>query len=448
MRTVILVPVLVASLLGACGGESTGGADRAPNRLLSSTSTGPEISLPNLRAEYSVTVTANSVVVVDLTGAAAPQTFDNPHRIFFADEAIAFDRGGIAGQAYRVYKAAFNRTPDLGGLSFWIGGMDGGLTLEQVSAGFTQSDEFKQLYGANPTNAELVDRFYRNVLGRAPEQGGFDFWVSVLDRNAASRAQVLAGFSESGENISGVANAIAGGIRYVPSRVPSAAQALSLLRSAVWVEDTEHGPILLRIGASGEYLLSDPYPADSEGRPGVEYGMLSVTATDASGYAVEVRPSVDTNGRWGLSHGGACMRMKVAGGVLLAGDMGTPGCGPADVSTLNKVPSFQSVEGAWTLDGRGIRNPLIVFLGNGKFAMADPVGDPSSPSCGGPGVEAGTYSFDGASGMVRLTSVSVNTNGCAGLAEDGLATGAPMAFIAAPDGKTATLGGTTIYRVD
>jgi hypothetical protein len=448
MRTLHVVAILAASLFTACGGDSPGVASPAPVQLRASTTTGAEVALSNLRAEYLVTAGANSVVVQDLVAGTPPETFDNPQRILFADEALAFDRDGVAGQAYRVYKAAFNRTPDIGGLSFWIERMDSGVTLEQVSGGFAGSDEFTQLYGANSSNAELVDRFYRNVLGRAPEQAGLDFWVSVLDRNAATRPQVLAGFSESAENKAGVAAAIAGGIRYISTRPSNPAQALSLLRSAVWVEDTQHGPLLLRIGITGEYLLSDPYPRDSEGQPGIEYGLLSFPATDSAGYVIEARPSIDTNGKWGLSHLGPCMRLKVVDGVLLAGDVALPGCGLADVSVLLKVAGAGGVEGAWTLDGAGIRNPLIVFLGNGKFAMADPVGDTSSPSCGGPGVEAGTYTYDAGSRMVALTSVSVNTNGCAGLAEDGLAPGAPMEFILAADGRTATLGGTTIYRVN
>ena len=118
------------------------------------------------------------------------------------------------------------------------------------------------------------------------------------------------------------------------------------------------------------------------------------------------------------------------------------------MSTLRKIAATTGVLGAWTLGGTGIRNPLIAFLSNGSVAMADPIGDTSSPSCGGPGVEAGTYSYDAGTGMVRIDSVTANTNGCAGLAENGLTAGATMQFIAAPGGRAGTLGGTTIYRVN
>lgn len=448
MRSLPISAVVIACLAAACGGEPGRDTPASSTQLRASTSSGASVELPNLRDEYTLTMAGGTVVVLDNTLANPPQTIDNPHRLYFADQALAFDRDGVAGQAYRVYQAAFDRKPDIGGLSFWIGGMDDGLSLEQVSAGFVGSEEFRQLYGATPSNAELVDRLYRNVLHRAPEQGGFDFWVSVLDRKASTRAQVLTGFSESDENKAGVAAAIAAGIPYVSSRIPNAAQAMTLLRSSVWVQHTEHGPHLLRVGASGEYLLSDPMPASSGGQPGVEYGMLSVTATDAAGYAIRAQPSVDTNGTGGLSGAGPCLRLKVANGNLLAGDVGELGCGPSDISTFIKIGARFGPFGAWTLGGTGIKSPLIAFLTNGRFAMADPIGDTGSPSCGGPGAEAGTYNYDAATGMISLFTVTTNSNGCAGLAENGLDPGAPMEFIAAPDGKTATLGGTTIYRVN
>jgi hypothetical protein len=50
------------------------------------------------------------------------------------------------------------------------------------------------------------------VLGRAGEQGGRDFWVGSLDRGAASRADVLAAFSESAENKAGTAALVQQGI--------------------------------------------------------------------------------------------------------------------------------------------------------------------------------------------------------------------------------------------
>ena len=52
---------------------------------------------------------------------------------------------------------------------------------------------------------------YENVLGRAPDGGGNDFWVDALDDGSISRAQVLVGFAESSENVELVATVIGDG---------------------------------------------------------------------------------------------------------------------------------------------------------------------------------------------------------------------------------------------
>ncbi len=139
-------------------------------------------------------------------------------RLKFADGLFALDVGpdGIAGQAYRIYQAAFNRTPDAGGLGYWLGVMDNGVSLKTISGGFINSDEFRTAYGTAPTNEQLVTKFYQNILGREPEKAGYDFWVGVLNGNFAPLPDVLAAISESNENQLGVAAIIGNGFGYIP----------------------------------------------------------------------------------------------------------------------------------------------------------------------------------------------------------------------------------------
>src|SRR5688500_19664870 len=74
----------------------------------------------------------------------------------------------------------------------------GGMRLDGISDAFGQSPEFVNTYGAL-TNAQFVDRVYRNVLGREPDAGGRAFWTQQLDSGARTRGQVMTGFSESAE---------------------------------------------------------------------------------------------------------------------------------------------------------------------------------------------------------------------------------------------------------
>lgn len=128
---------------------------------------------------------------------------------------VRLDIEGNAGQTYRVYKAAFNRTPDNGGLKYWIQMMDGGKKLSEVASGFIASNEFKSLYGANPTNDQFVSKLYNNVLGRSPDAGGFNYWVGLLDNKQIDMTSTLVNFSESTENKAAVIGTIQNGIELV-----------------------------------------------------------------------------------------------------------------------------------------------------------------------------------------------------------------------------------------
>jgi len=102
------------------------------------------------------------------------------------------------GQAYRLYEAALDRTPDTAGLGFYVNLLQQGATLQDIAANFTASPEFAARYGTL-SNAQYVDLLYENVLGRDPGQGELDFYTNLLGQGS-SREAVLIGFSESVEN--------------------------------------------------------------------------------------------------------------------------------------------------------------------------------------------------------------------------------------------------------
>ena len=143
-------------------------------------------------------------------------TLVNIERLQFADINLAFDVDGNAGQTYRLYQAAFNRTPDAGGLGDWIAAMDHGMSITQVAGGFIASAEFQSLYGVNPGNAQFVTLLYDNVLHRTPDAGGYGYWVDQVAQGLQTRQQGLTGFSESPENQLALIGAIQDGIAYLP----------------------------------------------------------------------------------------------------------------------------------------------------------------------------------------------------------------------------------------
>lgn len=150
-----------------------------------------------LVAEFTVAVGAAASSTV--TGSGATDHLGSVERLQFVDGVVALDLQGHAGDVYRLYKAAFDRTPDTGGLSYWVHGLDSGLDILSVTQGFVNSSEFRSVYGADSSNAHIVDLMYRNVLGRPGEPEGTDYWVGNLDRGLPI-AELLQGFAVSSEN--------------------------------------------------------------------------------------------------------------------------------------------------------------------------------------------------------------------------------------------------------
>lgn len=167
------------------------------------------------RSAYGVTK-VGATYTVRVTGTTSTDQLTNVERLTFSDGNIALDTSGIAGQAYRIYQAAFNRTPDQAGVGYWIRAMDDGFGLLAVAQGFVDSAEFKTLYGTSPNNRDLISKFYVNVLHRQADQSGIDFWTNILDSKLSTLAEVLVGFSESSENQTSVASTIAAGFPYIP----------------------------------------------------------------------------------------------------------------------------------------------------------------------------------------------------------------------------------------
>lgn len=167
------------------------------------------------RSDYDIARSGRTATVTDTTDWDGIDRLIDVERVIFTDTVVALDIDGVAGSAYRLYQAAFDRTPDAGGLGYWIDVLDRGTSLRDVAAGFMQGAEFAALYGSsNPDNVAFVTRLYLNILHRAPEQGGFAYWTDALNKGA-DKAEVMAAFSESAENKALLIGVIGDGFDYV-----------------------------------------------------------------------------------------------------------------------------------------------------------------------------------------------------------------------------------------
>lgn len=169
------------------------------------------------RANYTLSRSGNSVSVTDNVNGGTVDV-SSLSRLQFADSSLALDIQGTPGQVFRLYQAAFDRAPDLGGMGFHLYTMEGaGLSLYQVAQNFFNSAEFAAKY-ANTSHSQFITLLYANVLHRAPDAGGLAYWIDILERGLSDRITVLTNFSESQENRDGTQAVTQNGIAYIPYR--------------------------------------------------------------------------------------------------------------------------------------------------------------------------------------------------------------------------------------
>ena len=102
------------------------------------------------------------------------------------------DNKGTDQEIMRLYAAFFNRTPDVGGVQYWIsvskGEVDGKTyTTKEIAEFFEPTTEFKNSF-KSVDDAKFVETVYSNVLARSPEAEGLVYWNDILNGTNLSGA--------------------------------------------------------------------------------------------------------------------------------------------------------------------------------------------------------------------------------------------------------------------
>ncbi|MDG2443220.1 MAG: DUF4214 domain-containing protein, partial [Luminiphilus sp.] len=110
-----------------------------------------------------------------------------------------------------LYRTLFDRAGDEGGTSYWLEQLSSGQLRDMVIWGFLRAGEFKTLsdsFGVTAVSSAdessygvraFTERFYTVVLGRQPDQAGFDGWVSALSAKTLSGGDIAKAFFLSAE---------------------------------------------------------------------------------------------------------------------------------------------------------------------------------------------------------------------------------------------------------
>ncbi|SCX86332.1 adhesin [Nitrosospira sp. Nsp13] len=269
-------------------------------------------------------------------------------------------------------------------------------------------------------------------------------------------------------------------------------QGMKMLGTGIWVkhDDTTASVIRISTDGTGEYLQGEASPDDScdtnrvcggnlMSKAGVEYGAARLSLMDTRGFKFAAQPVIDTNLHAGLSNPRPNWRIRTDGSELITSDIFTVQrkreqksvfgelfhiAGTLEISSSKepiktevKEIRFSKMEndpkgivGAWAVDSAAIKTPTYLFFSNGKYMMIDPIGDVASPgheSCGDPGVEFASYTYDAGSKALNIKGFTYDNNGCSGFSGTETAS-----FKLGADGNTATLetkagAALTLHRV-
>jgi len=109
---------------------------------------------------------------------------------------FADSRSQVTEFVTRFYQLCLDRSPDEAGLKAWVDQLLAKKTTgAKVAEGFIFSQEFM---AKNTSNEDFVTILYRAFFNREPDGGGFSSWLGLL-KSGYSRQFVLAGFVNSYE---------------------------------------------------------------------------------------------------------------------------------------------------------------------------------------------------------------------------------------------------------
>lgn len=98
-----------------------------------------------------------------------------------------------------LYQAALDREPDNAGLNYFVGNLREGQSLQDIANSFYVAKEFRENFDQFDDES-YIDQLYLNVLKRPADQPGLEYWITDIQQNGRSHADVLVSFAQSSEN--------------------------------------------------------------------------------------------------------------------------------------------------------------------------------------------------------------------------------------------------------
>lgn len=106
------------------------------------------------------------------------------------------NENSVRGFVYRMYKTVLGREPEEGGFNYWVRELESGRsTAAQLVSDFFDSAEYK---AKGKSNDAVLNDCYQAMMNRGPDTEGYNYWMERLNVGMSSDA-VCSGFVSSAE---------------------------------------------------------------------------------------------------------------------------------------------------------------------------------------------------------------------------------------------------------
>lgn len=154
-----------------------------------------QASLDDSRGNHSFTI-QDGIVVLN----SSPTQLDGVEVVQYNDGISVLADSATKAAMGRLYEVLFDREADVAGLEYWSDALEAGMSVTDVAKSFIESQEFQNAY-ASVTNESFLANLYQGMAGRDADQAGLDYWLSQMEDNNLTKADVALSFAQSAEAI-------------------------------------------------------------------------------------------------------------------------------------------------------------------------------------------------------------------------------------------------------
>jgi len=152
--------------------------------------------------DFSVVTTGGKAVITNMASGKTTEITKIQFVQLDSGNALVFAKDSAEATVANLYRVAFGRDADAGGLDFFFDAAKAGASLKVIANVFASSAEFATAHGAQDSTA-FVQSLYLNTFGRDGEDEGVAFFVSALAAGS-TRADLITSFAQiATQNIAG-----------------------------------------------------------------------------------------------------------------------------------------------------------------------------------------------------------------------------------------------------